>query len=140
MFRIKFTSYYIVITRKDLVITRKDLIITRKFCHNYEKICRNFEKRSRNYEKRKRSLLPENNLVITRKGLVITRKLSHHFEKIMSQRWFSDPKLCTLLYKFKERWPMYVASACAEASSQAKCPIRSLSSTYLDERANRTLG
>ena len=28
MSKIKFTSYYFVITRKDLVITRKDLIIS----------------------------------------------------------------------------------------------------------------
>ena len=37
MFKIKFTSSYLVITRKDLVITRK--------------LSRNNEKRSRNYEK-----------------------------------------------------------------------------------------
>ena len=37
MFKIKFTSSYLVITRKDLVITRK--------------FSRNYEKRSRNYEK-----------------------------------------------------------------------------------------
>ena len=37
MFKIKFTSSYLVITRKDLVITRK--------------LSRNYEKRSRNYEK-----------------------------------------------------------------------------------------
>ena len=37
MLKIKFTSSYLVITRKDLVITRK--------------LSRNYEKRSRNYEK-----------------------------------------------------------------------------------------
>ena len=30
MFKIKFTSSYLVITRKDLVITKKDLVITKK--------------------------------------------------------------------------------------------------------------
>ena len=45
MFKIKFTSYYLVITGKDVVImgkyvviTRKDLGITRKICRKYEKI------------------------------------------------------------------------------------------------------
>ena len=38
MFKIKFTSSYLVIMRKDLVITRKDLVITRKLSRNYEKI------------------------------------------------------------------------------------------------------
>ena len=44
MFKIKFTSSYLVIMRKDLVITRKS-------SRNYEKRSRNYEKRSRNNEK-----------------------------------------------------------------------------------------
>ena len=53
-FKIKFASYY-------LVITRKDLVITRKLSRNYEKICRNYKNFFQNY------------LVITRKDIVTMR-------------------------------------------------------------------
>ena len=44
MFKIKFTYYY-------LVITRKDLVITRKLYRYYEKRSRYYKKRSRKNEK-----------------------------------------------------------------------------------------
>ena len=50
--KIKFTYYYLVITRKDLVITKKALVIMKKRSRNYYKLSRNYERRSRNYEKR----------------------------------------------------------------------------------------
>ena len=81
--KIKFTYYYLVITRKDLVITKKALVIMKKdlvITINYLVITREdlviTRKESRNYEK--------NYLVITRKDLVITRKLSRNNEKIKS--------------------------------------------------------
>ena len=58
MFKIKFTSYYLEITRRDLVITktvleitRKDLVNTRTDLVITRKVSRNYEKRSRYYEK-----------------------------------------------------------------------------------------
>ena len=52
MFKLKFTSYYLVIRENYLVIRRKDLVSTRKYL-----------------------VITRKDLVITRKDLVITRKL-----------------------------------------------------------------
>ena len=52
MFKIRFESSYLVITRKDLVITRKlNRNYEKKRSRNFEKKSRYYEKRSRNYEK-----------------------------------------------------------------------------------------
>ena len=62
------------------------IIVTLTLSRYYEKISRE------NYV-----VITRKDLIITRKDLVITRKLSRNSEKIMSQRGFSEPKLCTLL-------------------------------------------